>query len=98
MLDIDIQGVQRLKAISTHGGLFQPKYLFIAPPSLDVLETRLRGRGSESEASLARRVGNAAAEVEYGLAPGNFDAIVVNDNLDQAVQDFCRVVRELYED
>lgn len=95
LLDIDVQGVQRLKSLSSQK-IFQLKYLFIAPPSLDVLETRLRGRGSESEETLARRVGNAAAEVEYGLTEGNFDKVIVNDNLDQAVEDFQRAVDSLY--
>jgi guanylate kinase len=74
----------------------QPKYLFIAPPSVDALKERLIGRKSESEASLQRRIANAAAELEYGLRPGNFDALVVNDDLQTAVIEFERAVDRLY--
>jgi guanylate kinase len=108
LLDIDTQGVQRIKtlqegaaATSTDGEqqqtfLLQPKYIFIAPPSIETLKDRLMGRKSESEESLQRRVGNAEAEVAYGLAEGNFDAIVTNDDLEQACRDFDRTVRDLY--
>lgn len=108
LLDIDMQGVQRIKTLqeeaaanSTDGEqqqqfLLQPKYIFIAPPSIETLKDRLMGRKSESEESLQRRVGNAKAEVAYGLMEGNFDAIVTNDNLEQACRDFDRTVRDLY--
>jgi guanylate kinase len=75
----------------------RPKYLFIAPPSLEALEARLLGRRSESPESFRRRIDNARAELEYGLARGNFDAVVVNDDLESAVLDFERAVRLLYE-
>jgi guanylate kinase len=74
----------------------RPKYLFIAPPSVEALKERLIGRKSESEASLQRRIANAASELEYGLQPGNFDAVVVNDDLETAVLEFDRAVRHLY--
>jgi guanylate kinase len=107
LLDIDTQGVQRIKtlqegAAATSDGdqelkfLLQPKYVFIAPPSIETLKDRLMGRKSESEESLQRRIGNAKAEVAYGLAEGNFDAIVTNDDLEQACRDFDRTVRDLY--
>jgi guanylate kinase len=111
LLDIDTQGVQRIKtlqeaqegaaATATDGEqqqqfLLRPKYIFIAPPSIETLKDRLLGRKSESEESLQRRIGNAKAEVTYGLAAGNFDAIVTNDDLEQACRDFDRTVRDLY--
>jgi guanylate kinase len=92
LLDIDTQGVKRIKTLEegsaetiTDGKqqqtfLLQPKYIFIAPPSIETLKNRLMGRKSESEESLQRRVGNAKAEVDYGLAEGNFDAFA-NDDL-----------------
>jgi guanylate kinase len=104
LLDIDVQGVQRFKGLveteqATHSDqsrLLQPKFIFIAPPSVDVLEKRLQGRGSESEETLQRRIGNARAELEYGLASGNFDRVVVNDDLESAVRDFEEAVKDLY--
>jgi guanylate kinase len=111
LLDIDVQGVKRIKEVasnaaslqdgknhtdSSHDLRLRPKYLFIAPPSVEALKERLIGRKSESEASLQRRIANAASELEYGLQPGNFDAVVVNDDLETAVLEFDRAVRRLY--
>jgi guanylate kinase len=95
LLDIDVQGVQNIKTIESE--LFRPKYVFVAPPSMDSLKTRLIGRGSESEETLARRTANAQREVDYGLQPGNFDAIVVNGDLDLACEDFARRIKIMFE-
>ena len=61
VLDIDVQGVQKVKLSP-----LQPYYVFIAPPSMEELEKRLRGRGTESEEQIKTRLGNAAKELEYG--------------------------------
>jgi len=108
LLDIDVEGVRSLKrrvsGVVREGGgggddfasCLNVKYVFIAPPSVEVLEERLRGRGTESEESLSRRLGNARGELEYGLAPGNFDCVVVNESLEGAVTDFETVVKDLF--
>jgi guanylate kinase len=72
------------------------KFIFIAPPSLSTLKKRLEGRGTETQESLEKRTLNASNEMEYGLSPGNFDYIIVNDDLDQACHDFDLAIRELY--
>ena len=72
------------------------KFLFIAPPSVDVLRERLVGRGTETPETLDIRFQAAKAELEYGLFQGNFDNIVVNDDLDKACFDFEQAVEELY--
>lgn len=72
------------------------KFIFIAPPSVDVLRQRLAGRGTETPETLERRFLNAKAELDYGMHPGNFDGIVVNDDLDQAFADFEKIVEEMY--
>lgn len=123
LLDIDVQGVRRLKAIqqeqqqqllassnrddegqnaSPPRFLLQPKYIFIVPPNLETLSRRLEARGTETPESLDRRTRNAKAELEYGLSLSSsstptFDAIVVNDQLDQAVADFAAAVARLYD-
>ena len=74
----------------------QAKFIFIAPPSIDTLRERLMGRGSETPESLQRRFQNAKAEIDYGTMPGNFDAIIVNDNLERACQEFDETVRRIY--
>lgn len=94
LLDIDVQGVQNLKAMEAP--TLKPKYLFIAPPSMKLLEKRLAGRGTESAESLARRTANARWEMAYSQQAGAFDHIVVNDDLDQACRDFAAVIETLY--
>jgi len=79
ILDIDVQGVKAVKKTD-----LKPKFVFIKPPSMEVLEARLRARGTETEESLAKRLGAAAAEMEYGEKKGNFDAIIINDDLENA--------------
>ena len=61
VLDIDVQGVQKVKESK-----LEPYYCFIAPPSKEDLEKRLRGRGTETEEQIKTRLGNAAKELEYG--------------------------------
>lgn len=95
LLDIDVEGVRSIKKIAWEM-LIEPKYLFIAPPSLDSLKERLVGRGTETAETLARRTANAKAEVEYGTLQ-NFDAIVVNNDLDVACKDFSETVRKMYD-
>ena len=79
ILDIDVQGVKAVKNTD-----LTPLFVFIKPPSLETLEERLRARGTETEESLSKRLGAAAAEMEYGETEGNFDTIIVNDDLETA--------------
>ena len=71
-------------------------YVFVAPPSLQLLEERLRGRGTEEEESIQKRLGNARAELEYGYEEGQFEKIVINDELEAAVQDLAETLRGWY--
>ena len=77
LLDIDVQGAAQVRANS------KPVTIFIAPPSLVVLEQRLRGRGTESEATIDKRLRNARLEL---AAAGDYDYLIVNDRLDEAVE------------
>jgi guanylate kinase len=72
VLDIDVQGFRsvRAKRPKTPG-------IFLAPPSIAELERRIRGRGTEDEASLKRRLAAAKAEIAAATA---YDAVVVNDD------------------
>jgi guanylate kinase len=92
-LDIDIQGVMKVKESS-----LSPRYLFISPPSIEELEMRLRGRGTETEEAIKKRLGNAAKEMEYGQADGgkNFDRIFVNNNLDITFASMAKEFEEWY--
>merc|ERR1719318_494454 len=59
-------------------------YHFASRVEIEVLEMRLRERGTENEASLARRLEAARGELEYGRAEGNFDLRLVNDQVEKA--------------
>jgi hypothetical protein len=57
------------------------------------LEARLRGRGTENEESLQKRLENAMDEMKYGQGEGNFDMYLVNDNLYEAAAELCATVK-----
>ena len=79
----DFQGCQNVKR---HGTLFgtTPHYVFIAPPSLKALEERLIKRGTETKEKLALRLKNAEEELKYGAVEGNFDFVMVNQDLEKS--------------
>lgn len=91
ILDIDVQGAQKVKA--SH---LKPIYIFIAPPSQEELERRLRGRGTESEEAIQTRLGNAAKELEYGQQAGNFDRIFVNADLKATFEELATAFKEWF--
>ena len=61
ILDIDTQGVKSIRQTSLN-----PVLIFMKPPSMEVLETRLRARNTENEESLLKRLQTAKIEMEYG--------------------------------
>jgi guanylate kinase len=79
ILDIDIQGARQIKERQGVKGIF----VFIAPPSLRVLQERLAGRATETAASIATRLSNAREEMQ---SIGNYDYVIVNDTLERAVE------------
>lgn len=80
IFDVDVEGGLNLKE------RFGPKALgvFVMVPSVEVLEERLRGRGSETDETLMARLGKAVKELNYAL---DFDIIIRNEDLDTAVKD-----------
>lgn len=77
ILDIDVQGAEQLRQRPD----CEATFIFIAPPSLTELERRLTGRGTDSSDTIALRLRNARQEL---LAMPHYDALIVNDDLDQA--------------
>ena len=65
--------------------------IFIQPPSREVLEQRLRSRGTDDEASLQNRLGKALFEIEYA---SRFDHIVINDSLEKALAEAEKIVTD----
>jgi guanylate kinase len=86
IFDIDYQGARQIQA--TVAGE-RAVSVFILPPSLAELERRLRGRATEDDDTVARRLHNARREIEeYGI----FDYVIVNDDVDQAYTELHSIV------
>jgi len=79
LLDLDVKGALNLKRIFPDNSLL----LFIKPPSIEVLQQRLKGRESEDEESMRVRLERARLELEYA---DRFDEVIVNDNLGKTVE------------
>ena len=79
ILDVEIEGVKNLKKTDLN-----PRFVFLKPPSMAVLEQRLRARGTESEEMILRRLEQAKNEIAYGEIPGNFDITIINDDVEEA--------------
>lgn len=87
IMDVDVKGAMSIKARYGSDALT----IFLAPPSLQVMEKRLRSRGTDTEDVIAKRV--AKAEYEMGFAD-RFDRRVVNDDLQQTVDLLKKIIRE----
>ncbi|KAJ2801576.1 guanylate kinase [Coemansia furcata] len=79
ILDIDVQGVKSVK--NTDLGA---RFVFVAPPSEEELERRLRGRGTDDEPSILKRLKAAKSELDYGNTEGSCDIKIINDDLENA--------------
>ncbi|MCC6581339.1 MAG: guanylate kinase [Phycisphaeraceae bacterium] len=89
ILEIDVQGAIQVKK------LFPAAFsLFVLPPSEDELLRRLRKRQREDEATIQRRFRKAKDEIAMAKACGVYDVFLVNDDLDQAIAEAVRIVRE----
>ena len=84
ILDIDVQGAMQMRERVPDVVL-----VFVLPPSADALVERLTERGTEGEDTVARRIENARAELEQA---SQFDYIVVNDDLEQAIDEVRSIV------
>jgi guanylate kinase len=92
ILDVDIKGVQSLRSTD-----LRPRCVFIQPPSLEVLEQRLRGRGTETEESITKRLNRAIDELKYVENADTWDMIVVNDNLESAYEQLKSFLHRCYQ-
>ena len=87
VFDIDVVGALNLKRQFGDRALA----LFVQAPSVEVLEQRLRGRGTDSEEKIQQRV--AKATIEMARAP-EFDTVVVNDDLDTAKAEALAILKD----
>ena len=85
ILEIEVQGAMKIRTLRPDA-----LFVFIVPPSIKELRRRLNKRGTESEDVIENRVSQAAGEISLA---GNYDYIIVNDALEDAVSDFFAVIR-----
>jgi guanylate kinase len=85
VLEIEVQGARQVRA-----AMPEAVQVFIAPPSLDALRTRLIGRGTDDAEEVERRL--RVAEQELAAQP-EFGHVVVNDRLDEALEQLVGIVR-----
>ena len=85
LLEIDWQGAQQVRAVFP-----EAIGVFILPPSMEELTRRLTGRGTDSAEVIERRLAAAQAEMRH---VGEFDYVIINDGLEQALDDLRAVVR-----
>ena len=85
ILEIEVNGAMQIRKKCPDA-----VFLFIMPPSIKELDRRLHKRGTETEEVIASRISQAKKEMTYAK---NYDYIVVNDALEDAVDDFKSIVR-----
>ncbi len=87
VFDVDVVGGVNIKKQFGDDALA----VFVQPPSIEELERRLRSRSTESEESLAKRVGKAAEELAFA---NQFDVILINDDLEVAKKEAEKLVSD----
>ncbi len=84
ILEIEVQGAENVKSIMP-----EAVSIFVMPPSLNALESRLRSRGTEDEETIRKRLATAAVEMKKAVC---YDYIVVNDRLEDCIDDVKSVI------
>lgn len=84
ILEIDTKGALQVKK-----QMLDAVLIFIAPPSLETLENRLRGRHTEDEATIQKRLNEVKQELERAE---NFDFKIVNDDLERAISELETII------
>lgn len=86
VLVIEVEGAANIRRLYPDA-----KLVFVTPPSFEELEHRLRGRGTETEESIARRLARAKEEMRFEK---DYDYRLVNDNINQCVNDLYEIIRQ----
>ena len=79
ILDIDVQGASQIRDSDD----LKPVTIFIAPPSTEELEKRLKGRATDSAETIGIRLENATKEM---ASLNMYDHVIINDKLDEAIE------------
>ncbi|GGC09259.1 guanylate kinase [Marinobacterium zhoushanense] len=85
ILEIDWQGAEQVRRLMP-----EARSVFILPPSREVLERRLRGRGTDTEEVIQRRLSKTVSEISHY---GEFDYLIVNDDFETALADLASLFR-----
>jgi guanylate kinase len=85
IFDVDVRGALSIKRMYADRAVL----IFITPPSIEVLEHRLRNRRTEDEATLRKRIARWEMEIETGK---QFDYTVVNDELSRAIEEVDAII------
>ncbi|MFM7735630.1 MAG: guanylate kinase [Alphaproteobacteria bacterium] len=88
LLDVDIQGARSIKTAYPRDAVG----VFVVPPSLEELETRLRARGTDGEEQVRRRLDRARLELQALAEPGVYDYRVVNRLREPAAEELRSIV------
>lgn len=84
-MDLDIQGGLNIKRQSPDSVL-----VFLLPPDLDVLEQRLRARGTDSEDVIRGRLSNVHEEMRHAM---QYDYVLINDNLNETIENVREIIK-----
>ncbi|KHJ44709.1 guanylate kinase [Trichuris suis] len=88
ILDIEIQGVRAVRKSKLN-----PICVLLKPPSMAVLESRLRDRGTETEEAIQKRLNLALKDLKAAEAESElFDYVIINDDIDQAYRELCSLL------
>ena len=92
LLDIDVQGAMQIRAAAEKDEFLKRscEFVFIGPPSVGVLEQRLRGRATDSEEQILLRLGKSREELAYWR---KYDYLVVNDQVEEAAERLLQLLR-----
>jgi guanylate kinase len=93
-LDIDIQGAMQIREAAKADPLLARcvEFIFVAPPSLDELERRLRNRQSDSEEQIRQRLAKAAYEISFWK---KYDYLLINAQLEDSAREMMALIRTL---
>jgi len=95
IMDIDVQGAQQIRlacAAMDEANVIKQSFvdIFIAPPSMEELQRRLRGRATDSEEVIAKRLQNAIEEMRY---QDRYQYTVINDHFEKAANELIEIIQ-----
>jgi guanylate kinase len=88
IMDVDVQGGKQV-----HAKLPDATFILIAPPSDEELARRLKGRGTETQQQLERRLAGARSELQAARQSGIYRNVIINDDLETATREVASIIR-----